>query len=232
MKTKIALFILSLAFGLTACGEHIEGNGNVAEVTHQVSDFEEISISGVFEVELIPGGSYVEVITDENLHEHINVSVEDGELHIDTDDKMLEAETLKLRIAYEHLEEIEVAGAVHLYSSKPILSDRFEFEVAGACDADLLVQVDELEMAIKGGGEINVGGSCDRAVFEISGAGDIDAFELNAEEVEVAIMGAGDVKVNATDQLEVVIRGAGDVLYKGDPEVEKDITGAGSVKKA
>jgi len=98
MKLGYALIVLALTGLLSSCGERIEGNGNVVEVSHELDAFDEVEISGVFQVELIKGGSSIEVITDENLHEHISIEVEDGELSIDTENKFLEAEKLLLRI--------------------------------------------------------------------------------------------------------------------------------------
>lgn len=234
MKTAylFTIALLSLfALGLSSCGEQIHGNGNIVEVKHDVDDFNEIDISGVFEVELIKGGSKVEVITDENLHEHISIKSDVGELDINTNDKYLQSDQLLLRIFYDDLEEIDVSGAIQITSDKTIKSKSFEFDVSGACDGELDFDVKNLEVEISGGGELTLSGEADEAHFKISGAGDIDAMELEVKEASIDVTGAGEVEIAVSDKLDVDVTGAGDVKYKGDPVITKSISGAGEVKQ-
>ncbi len=231
MKLGYALIVLALTGLLSSCGERIEGNGNVVEVSHELDAFDEVEISGVFQVELIKGGSSIEVITDENLHEHISIEVEDGELSIDTENKFLEAEKLLLRIHYKDLKEIEVSGAIEISADETINEKSFELEVSGACDGALDVNVDELIIEISGGGELELTGKADEVHIKISGAGEIEASELNAKRADIDITGAGDIEIAVSDRLKVHVAGAGDVKYVGDPEIEQSITGAGSVSK-
>lgn len=231
MKIGYTLLAALIIGVLSGCGERIEGNGHVVEVSHDVERFDEIELSGVFEVELIKGGSSVEVITDENLHEHINIEVRDGELTIDTEDKMLDAEKLLLRIHYKSIEEIDVSGAVEITTNEAIKGKSFELEISGACDGALDVDVNELRIEISGGGELELNGRADDARIKISGAGEIEGAELRTKLTDIDITGAGDVEIAVSERLEVHITGAGDVKYVGDPEVHKSITGAGSVTK-
>lgn len=231
MKLGYALIVLALTGLLSSCGERIEGNGNVVEVSHELDAFDEVEISGVFQVELIKGGSSIEVITDENLHEHISIEVEDGELSIDTENKFLEAEKLLLRIHYKDLKEIEVSGAIEISADETINEKSFELEVSGTCDGALDVNVDELIIEISGGGELELTGKADEVHIKISGAGEIEASELNAKRADIDITGAGDIEIAVSDRLKVHVAGAGDVKYVGDPEIEQSITGAGSVSK-
>ncbi|MEQ9186111.1 MAG: head GIN domain-containing protein [Cryomorphaceae bacterium] len=231
MKVGYTLLTVLIIGMLCSCGERIAGNGNVVEVSHDVDRFDEIDISGVFEVELIKGGSSVEVITDENLHEHIYIEVRDGELMIDTEDKMLDAEKLLLRIHYKSIEEIDVSGAVEIVTHEAIKGKSFELEISGACDGALDLDVDELSIEISGGGELELNGRADDTRIKISGAGEIEGSTLKTQHADIDITGAGDVEIAVSERLEIHITGAGDVKYIGDPEVQKSITGAGSVTK-
>jgi hypothetical protein len=66
---------------------------------------------------------------------------------------------------------------------------------------------------------------------QLSGAGDIDAFDLLADNVEIDMSGAGGARVNAKNKLDVSISGVGSVRYRGEPEVHKNISGLGSLKR-
>src|SRR2546426_940563 len=88
--------------------------------------------------------------------------------------------------------------------------------------------------AIETSGAFQVDVICQKpASFEIdsTGAGKIDAHDLQAEKADVNVTGAAAVDVSASDQLDVTVSGAGRVTYSGNPKVNKRVSGAGQVKK-
>ena len=85
-----------------------------------------------------------------------------------------------------------------------------EIDVSGACEGDLDIEAESLDI-------------------EVSGAGEINALDLQAQKVHVGITGAGEIEVSAEEALDVAITGAGEVRYAGDPVVNKKISGAGEI---
>lgn len=230
MRTLAAIFFSALTF--VSCKETIRGNGNVTTVERSVEDFHSIEVSGFFEIELIQGSPMVEVITDENLHEHIETEVSNGELRIHTQDKNLDAKELVIRVHYDKLNSLELAGAAKITTANPIRGEVFELEVAGAAEAKLDVDVEKLELDLAGGSEVDVSGRAKTAEFEIAGAGEVNALKLQTTYCIIDISGAGEVSVSVEKSLDVDITGAGEVNYKGDPsEIRKSITGAGELKQ-
>ena len=65
--------------------------------------------------------------------------------------------------------------------------------------------------------------------IHISGAGDVDAFNLEVAECNIFISGVGNCKVNAINTLDVNISGVGNVRYMGDPAISTDVSGVGNV---
>ncbi len=78
---------------------------------------------------------------------------------------------------------------------------------------------------------ISYSGSARVHEVSVSGAGDIEAKDLQTEESTISISGAGDVTVHAEKILTIKISGVGDVYYVGDPVIYKKVSGWGSVKK-
>lgn len=229
MKSLATLILLSSVFIFTACGEHIKGNGKVEERQQNLDHFTSIDLSGMFEVELIEGDEQIEVITDENLHDHINISVKNGELIIDTRDKYLDAEQILLRIYYRDLNEIDVSGAVSLNTENQLQTNHFTLDVSGACEGNLNVAVEELEIEISGGGELTLSGEANHLDIDVSGAGEIKALDLIAQEADLEITGAGEIELSVENRLNVEVTGAGEVRYLGDPTISKSVTGAGEI---
>ena len=229
MKSSFIAILVVFLFCLSSCGEHINGNGKVVELQQSLDPFNSIDISGFFEIVLIEGKEGIEVITDENLHEHIDIRVKDRRLVIDTEDNYLDADELTLRIYYKDLNEIDVSGAVELTSEGVIETKSFRLEVSGACDGDLELDAKELEIDISGGGEIDLAGQADRVDIRISGAGEINGLQLKSKDAQIDITGAGEVELDVEKSLDISVTGAGEIRYSGDPEVTKKVSGAGEI---
>ena len=88
-------------------------------------------------------------------------------------------------------------------------------------------------LKIKGGADIDFEGAFekrDEFKIELLGGGDVNAFAVPADKVDVSIKGGGDIKVSPSSELNVSIFGGGDVQYRGTPEVSKSIFGGGEVR--
>jgi len=230
MKKMIALSAVAVVL-LSSCAEHINGNGVIEERTHEVKAFDQIDIAGTFEIHLFQGKPSLEIIADENLHEHIKVQNENGELKISTEGKYLDSDDLILRISSKSIEEIELAGATELISKDKIRTESLEIELAGASSAELEVNAEDLEIDISGGAEVVLEGKVENLQIDISGAGEIMALDLVSANADVDVAGAGEIELTVKKKLDVSIAGAGEVRYKGDPEISQSIAGAGEIEK-
>lgn len=71
-----------------------------------------------------------------------------------------------------------------------------------------------------------------RLDIQISGAGDVQAFNLPVDQCYIGISGTGNCEVHVMETLQVVISGVGNIFYKGSPDVTSDISGVGNVVAA
>jgi predicted small secreted protein len=229
---QILIAILALITVLfTSCGTTIKGDGNVIKKEYEVDQFENIKISGGYEVILRQDSkSEIVISTDENLIEYIDVYVEDNKLIIESEN-WLDANELKVYITSKSFKNIDLNGAVELKSKSKIKEKYISIDGSGAVDIDIEIDSKKLNIDISGASEIDLKGNCDKLDVDISGAGELNAYDLITKEASIDISGAGSAKVNVSDELEVDITGAGSVAYKGNPEIDEHITGAGSVKK-
>lgn len=228
---RILGLLLLVAVGLSACGEVIEGSGNVTKETRELTAFNTINTSGAYEVVLIKGDPAIEIETDDNLHEHIVTEVKDEVLHIHSNNKHLNAEEMRLLIYIDQLKGIDISGAVDLSSKEVIAAKEFKVDISGAGNVVLTLDVGAFNLDISGGAELILDGKATVADLDITGAGEVDAAALQTEETSIDITGAGEVNIAVEKKLNIDITGAGEVKYTGDPEVTKGVTGAGEVKK-
>lgn len=106
------------------------------------------------------------------------------------------------------------------------------FELNGAQELTITgYDQDRLKVSLRGAGEVVGHGRAREVEVEIMGAGDVDLGDVAATSAEVSIAGAGDAVVSPTESVEVNIAGAGDVtLTTRPPKVRQHVAGAGNIK--
>ncbi|WP_306251330.1 GIN domain-containing protein [Parvularcula sp. IMCC14364] len=88
------------------------------------------------------------------------------------------------------------------------------------------------DLKIENGGVINVSAGFQaqqKLTAAVTAGGTINAFDLQAADIEATIRGGGTINVTATTTLTANVLGNGIVTYGGAPRVRQDITGRGQV---
>lgn len=211
MKTR--LLSLSLVCLLVAgCNwKGIRGNGVIKSDTRSVTAFSKIDAGGFYELDWQPGPPSLTVTTDENLLPHITTSVSGDQLKIELDGAMAPSDGIKVVVTSPELTTVELSGAVE-FVAKPLAGAKFSLDTSGAV-------------------KVTLAGKVARLLANLTGASKLVAADLQTEDVELSVTGAGKADVTATNSLKAAITGAGKVVYGGSPKsVEKKITGAGKIE--
>jgi hypothetical protein len=104
-------------------------------------------------------------------------------------------------------------------------------QISGDTDANLRgLNGSYFAVNISGSGAVRATGRVRRLKIEISGSGNVDMPELDADETRVEVSGSGNVRVGHTSKLDVEISGSGKVTYRGTPQVSQKISGSGQVE--
>ncbi|MFV8750176.1 head GIN domain-containing protein [Nannocystaceae bacterium ST9] len=212
LRASTSSLLVSTLVALSACG--VRGSGESATETRSLDPFTEIEFSGAFDL-VVHVGDYeqkVEVSGDDNIVARIETRVSGDALIVEHDGWLRPELPLVVEVWVGSLASIDASGATNL-DVEGLHGERFELDISGAADADLLGKVGRFDASI-------------------SGAADVDARSLEAESVIINMSGAGEAEVWATRELEATISGAGHVEYWGEPsEVRESVSGAGTVHK-
>ncbi len=237
MKKSIFFYFLVL-ISLSGCSIIMDeevGNGIRVTEEKKLDRFEDLEISGSFEVELVPSDQFrVMIEADENIQEFVRVDQEGDrvKVRLKNNVRVKMDGRIKLTIYMQELRTIELAGSGKVKTrSQMSHPDRMEFTIAGSGDMDIDVKSPRVEVSIGGSGEVNASGKTKRLEVDIAGSGDFIGEELLSEDSEISIAGSGNASVFASTKLDVSIAGSGDVQYRGNPTVSQSIAGRGSVKK-
>lgn len=221
MQWKTVLFLVVAlpvagvaAVALAHEGPHssgcIDGNGMSKTETRAIGPFEDIRISGAFDISMTRGEKNgLTVTADANLLPYVTTKLQGKTLVVTTSRSICTSGPLHVEIVYQRLNGIELTGANDLLLDG-LAAKHFSLRQDGSGTSRLRGQADTLGMIV-------------------AGAADVDASGLQADHVSVEVTGAGDVSVHATAALDVVLAGAGDVSYSGNPKITSRITGVGEL---
>ncbi len=184
MKNKnLVLIIASMLIILTGCNlGGKRGSGIIEEERRDVEEFSEIEISGAYEVDIIVGESREIIVKgDDNLLKYISTEVRGNKLIIENTRNINPKRSIFIRVSTQYLESLEASGASDIYIDD-IDTEEFYLNMSGACS-------------------IEAEGRTERLKIHLSGAGDVDAKNLRANEVKVNLSGASSATVYADTYL-------------------------------
>lgn len=222
------LATLSLVLLLTtSCigqwGKRIKGNGDLTTVERSVGEYDGISLSGWFDVEIIEGKEGTITIEGEsNLLEYIVTEVKKGKLML----KVQKGYNLKpsswdngirITVPVESINSVALSGSGDIVGKTIIKANEFKTAMSGSGDIEITLDADSVDAAMSGSGDITLKGNTTDFKAVISGSGDIKAYDLQADNVTATISGSADIKVTANKMLQARVSGSGDISYRGNP---------------
>ena len=193
-RTITVAAVLITAFGTAAAGDKVTRE-------FQLTGFDKISVSGVFEVSAKAGGAYSVVLTGPAKEmDVVSASVRGHEL-------MLSNKKNKQRGRRD---------SIYAEVRAPRLTG---VSVSGVAEAEIEdVEADVFTARLSGVGEVTISGECGKLDAKVSGVGELDAEELKCREVEVTVSGVGSADVYAAEAVDARVSGMGDITVSGSPE--------------
>lgn len=232
------LLVTSLASAQWWGNEKVKGNGNVVTKERNVGSYDEVSVAGSFDVELVYGTEGKLTITaEENLIEYIETEVEGDNLKIKPQKgyNLSPSNNKKILIIvpFESISKVALAGSGDVVSKNTIKATDFTAALAGSGDLVLTVESTNLEGKVAGSGDLKLSGKTNNFECSLAGSGDVHAYEMKAQNVEVSIAGSGDIRVFCDGgTLKARVSGSGDVHYQGNPDkIDSKVAGSGDVSK-
>ena len=238
MKQRLLSLILLVSI-ISSChfggGERIRGNGNMKVENRNLSSFDAVYVSGNTDIYVKQDSAFsVRVEADENLMEYIITELDGNTLKIRSKDgaNLKSSRSIKVYVSGPSFKYFKASGACDIFSENKITSsEALAIDISGASDVQLELMAPQIEADLSGAGSITLSGQTKDFKVDGSGSTDIKCFDLETENTDIELSGAGNAAVSASVKLDVRVSGAADVRYKGNPTVSQKISGAGSVKK-
>jgi hypothetical protein len=237
---KTTVFIIALFLATTVSHaqwgkKKIKGNGNVTTINRTTSEYDAVSVSGFFDVELVAGSEgNITLKGESNLLEHIETEVKNDVLKIKTKKgyslRTSRGNSLVITVPFRDISKVALSGSGDVYTKDTIKSDTFKMALSGSGDVVIDIDTRDLTMAVSGSGDMTARGTTDSIELALSGSGDIHAYKLKAKSASVSLAGSGDIRLHATESIKARVAGSGDIVCKGNPsKQDTKIAGSGSI---
>lgn len=248
MKTKVLLLLACLLItwtGSVATAKTVDGNGNVITKEIPISDYNEISTSGVWEFvyEQSDAAPYLQITIDENLFPLLRAEVDGKELKVGPNrvdgNKMtgktynLNPTKFKVVTNSREIKELNIASSGDFIISGPIEINKLEINMAGGGKVLLEKRVkgNKLEINMAGSGNV-LASDVDLSSAECSMAGSgFVQLGGKADRAEYNQAGSGGIKAFdcIVGKAECNVSGSGMIQAHAREHIEANIAGSGKV---
>jgi hypothetical protein len=239
METGAKIFVLLFALApmVTSCSfsEIVRGSHQIVTRTVEIKDYDEIELNMSADViyrqysEMTP---YLEIHTDDNIVDALDIRVSDGKLILEVKDNVsIQPSKLTIYTTSRELEKVKIAGSGDILLQGEVNAKEFKLGIAGSGDfsSDSLY-CEKMKVEIGGSGKVNLSGAANEAVVKVAGSGDVNAYGFVITEAKCEVAGSGNININVIGKLDANIAGSGDVRYKGSPaKVNSSVAGSGTI---
>lgn len=192
--------------------------------------FNKVNLQGIMSVELVKGSANkvtAEALNGANI-EDLTVSVAGGELSVktkifkqltDKDQKKNNKANKEFKVKIEYNGDLTVlsAGRGADVVAKNIAANRLSIEASSGAIVESSISVNALEISSTQGAKVVLSGKASFQQAKVNTAGELEAFALNSEEIEVRANTGGIAQVNASKSLDASAATGGVISYKGSP---------------
>jgi hypothetical protein len=235
-KLNFVLTLLSIALINLGCLLSLNcerPTGEVVEQELEIASFSHIHLKNSANIYVEQGETQrITAKGTPNVLQLLNTKVKDNTWDVEFDKCIQSLKDFELHIVVPELKSIAVYGSGDVIADKNTFqTNNLELAIKGSGNIAMDVDVKSVSVSIMGSGDVRIKGKTKDQQIAISGSGDVNASGLKSDNCDVSIKGSGDVKVHVKEKLTAAISGSGDIKYKGKPEnISTDIKGSGEVK--
>ncbi|XMO85425.1 DUF2807 domain-containing protein [Algibacter sp. AS12] len=180
MKKFLSIFFLSL-LSIALCEaqstEKVKGNRTVTIQQTNIESFHTIILDEDFEVEIIyDANPFVEVETDENLHEYIDFQVVDSVLTFNKKARITSKKKLNIKVTYNDvLKHIETTDDAEILSLATMDIENGSLKTRGSSKAGLTIESNVFSVDMDDKSKVKLNLTSENCLLSMSGNSKIDA---------------------------------------------------------
>ncbi len=199
------------------------------EEISDLNNFNEIEITGKFDLRIVRGGEYkVEMTGSERSKEKYDVTQKGETLVIDFQGKKdqdwklkdLRIEEVEITVTMPNIEKIEATGVGNIRMDD-FTSERMDLDLRGPVKFRGDIDTHHFTINLSGSAEADVSGTASNLDANVEFASRLRAYNLEVQDAFVETSGASSAKVNVKGNLEMEEGVTSEIDYRGNPHVTK-----------
>lgn len=239
MKTYqflLLAFVSSLI--MTSCDEVFKDDvvpaGSVTTRNASFSGYRMIDASHAFSVFVTFSDTEesIEIEANDNLHQHIEVRMENNTLKIglERNVNIKGSATLNAYIVTRPIAEFAASGASRFLVEDEIIDEDVSVYLSGASSFTGHIDANRLYTDISGASLINISGGSTIFDVEASGASNIGDYEFATNFLKADLSGASNMSLTVMDEIDIEASGASGLNFKGSAVItHQDLSGSSYV---
>jgi hypothetical protein len=208
--------LLNMGFALES-EERIVSHYDAVRVTGRIKVF--LKKGSVERVKIEADGVEISKVFTETDGTTLKIYTQKGYVDDDID--------VKAYVTYKELREVHSSALAVVKTDSAIKGDKLVVDVNSKGRADLIVDVDALELFVSVSGRLEISGRAGTQNASVNSDGSLKAFGLKCNKTYIKINTAGMAEITAGDLLDATVHTGGNLRYKGEPSRETIKTSLG-----
>ena len=228
---KQYLFLLFVVVTIASC-HYTTGSGKLITETRPAGNFDGVTVSGDFEVEVKIGPvTSVVIEADDNIMKYIETTTAGSNLKIYTEDLHNYSDVhMKVYITTPALKKISASASADVMVANLLVStDKLVFKASSGSEIKTEVDAPEVSADASSGASIILNGKTKLYSAEASSGADIKSWDLLCENTTVGVSSGANASVHASVKLNVNASSGASVTYHGAANVVKSVSSGASV---
>lgn len=202
--------------------------------TRSLDEFTQIKVSESIKVRMVKGSTNKAEIETRGVDvDQVETDVEGSTLYIRMKRGNYFSKNVEIDLTYaQELNSVSVSSSAQVIGNDEIATENFDVRASSSGSAYLSLNVRSLDVRVSSSGNVELKGKAKYQDIEISSSGDLDAFDLDSEEVDVRVSSSGKAEVTVHGILDGRASSSGKVYYRGTPDkVFVDTSSSGRIRK-
>lgn len=211
---------------------------NAQDESRSLEAFDNISVSGSFDVDLYKGSPKANITMVKGDIEDLKMEVKRGTLYISFKNKtgwsVGNNRQADIDLYVKDLSAIEVSAGSSVNSEFTLMATEFNADASSGASLSIALECKDLDADVSSGARIEIEGSSDKLNVDVSSGGSYNGKRLKAKDVDADVSSGGSIKVWVTESLEADASSGGSIRYKGEPrqtDLDSGKWSGGSIKK-
>lgn len=229
VKIVVTVCLSCLLFSCNLAFDGIKGEGEVIRKEKTINtNFNAIKASRGLDVILMKSNERtITVEANENLHNHIEVYVENETLYVTSDKNIYRADEKNIFVSYQDISKITSSSGASIISQEPVIQKELTVNASSGSDIELSVRAENINSSVSSGAHIKLSGKTNRHQASASSGADIRSQDLQSAIAQASASSGASIKIYANNQFTGKATSGADINYYGDPQKVDEVENSG-----